>query len=78
MYMHLFKLLLTNILTKPKYVNQLQNMRIILNTESFGYFLEASIPQTPTDTASEEEKEKATNKKWVEDNLQVKSFILLL
>lgn len=53
-------------------------MRITLKLECLGYVLEASIPQAPTDTASEEEKEKATNKKWVEDNLQVKSFILLL
>ena len=56
------------------YANWLMNLRIVLDSEKLGYVIDQRMPQAISDNASPEEKE--TYRKWLDDDLKVKSYIL--
>ncbi|GAV61557.1 hypothetical protein CFOL_v3_05084, partial [Cephalotus follicularis] len=56
------------------YVDWLQNVRIVLNSEDLDYVLEAPMPALPAEDASTEDH--AIYKKWVADEKKVRSYLM--
>ncbi|KAJ9141315.1 hypothetical protein P3X46_031863 [Hevea brasiliensis] len=70
----LSRILDENRLTRPNFSNWLRNLRIVLNLERIGYVLDSKIPSPLPPEAIEEEHD--TLRKWREDDIQAKCYML--
>ncbi|KAJ9141202.1 hypothetical protein P3X46_031770 [Hevea brasiliensis] len=70
----LSRILDENRLTKPNFSDWLRNLRIVLNLECIGYVLDSKLPSPLPPEATEEEHD--TLRKWHEDDMQAKCYML--
>ncbi|KAJ9176972.1 hypothetical protein P3X46_012230 [Hevea brasiliensis] len=63
-----------NRLTGPNFSDWLRNLRIVLNIDRIGYVLDSKIPGPLPTGATEEEHD--ILRKWHEDDMQVKCYML--
>ncbi|XP_057999320.1 uncharacterized protein LOC131178379 [Hevea brasiliensis] len=70
----LSRILDDNRLTGPNFYDWLRNLRIVLNLECIGYVLDSKIPSALPPKATEEEHD--TLRKWHEDDMQAKCYVL--
>ncbi|XP_058008433.1 uncharacterized protein LOC131182929 [Hevea brasiliensis] len=67
-------ILYDNRLTGPNFSDWLRNLRIVLNLEHIGYVLDSKIPSALPPEATK--KEHDTLRKWHEDDMQAKCYML--
>ena len=70
----LSKILDTNRLTGPNYLDWLRNLKIVLNSKKITYTLDGPLPKAPVEAATQQEK--YAYQKRMDDNLKARCYMM--